>query len=82
MIFLHWFLLSDEIFGFEQTLPLTDVTEMFIRNAMKRAKPLSSRKYLLALCQNGGGKQGSTAISSVSSHRVDSTDSSIDSMIR
>lgn len=50
-MFLHCFLLSEEIFGFEQMLPLTDTTAIFIRNATKRAKLLSSKKYLVALCQ-------------------------------
>lgn len=52
VIFLQCFLLSEEIFGFEHTLALTDTTERLMRNARRRAKPLSIKKYLLALCQN------------------------------
>lgn len=51
MIFSQYFLLCAEIFGDEQTLPLTDITAIFIPSATSRAKPLSNMKYFLAFCQ-------------------------------
>lgn len=50
MIFWQWFLFSVEISGFEQTLPVTDITATLIRNAMSKASALSSKNHLLALC--------------------------------
>lgn len=47
----QWYLLFEEILGLEQTVPLTDMTATLIRNAMSKANPLSSKKYLLALCK-------------------------------
>lgn len=46
---LHWSEFSLERLSAAQTVPETETTATLMRNATKRAKPLSKRKYLHAL---------------------------------